>query len=611
MKSRGGLRSRYATDDDIEEGLKHVGVDDDENDVDVGGKLSAEGGHEQHLDGKLARLCDTITQYAPSAPIRQAMVRCKESCCCVSFNATSPTVGLKGNVSSPRPVAAGCCQIFWNLMHARRRVSPEYHASSSTPALIMTTPIISNRRRPSTTTILPTTSKTPTNIAARTTDNEKIRTKTSLVTSETDEETPPEETWPQLTTGPTVSPDKTPTSVVVAVPQLPTLVDYTKSRSALPERVPIAINFCTDWIQDIDNVNDDDDDDNSSTDEEDLLLTSQGTPSTEKVKFHLRLPNRRHDHSQNKDKKRNPIVRTFSSSSRCNIQAMAQSLSSERLKQGRGVSSSLGSRKNSKENLREMLRAELGMNSNQSNHTTSSSGSSTGFSGISTGSMSVSIKNNDGPPQRPMRRRGSGDTATSTSSRPNIFIAPFPKPLSRENSMERMNGDSRHGSTSARSPRRTPVSLRSRSLKDKEFVRSMFANNSMSPSSSTYSSRPGLGGGESDQANGEKNLPGDPVVVLNDVAATAVTTVDDEGVTRTPPARGSGRRGRMARRSSNSFVKGSKIERFDGSGNNASKSNSSNDPQTQNRMRRALQRREAVKNSESYAEWKLDLMANG
>ena len=158
-----------------------------------------------------------------------------------------------------------------------------------------------------------------------------------------------------------------------------------------------------------------------------------------------------------------------------------------------------------------------------------------------------------------MNRRGSGDTTGSTSR--NIFIAPFPKPLSRENSWDGvMNGMD----YPTRSPHRTPISNRStKRLKNPEFVRSML----------TGTSNHSAAGSGPD--NGLNNLPADTVMLLNDVKSP--TQSDDE-------LGGSGRRkgGRMNRRGS--FVKGSTIERFD-----------ANDSQM--RKKRALQRREAMKNS--------------
>ena len=231
------------------------------------------------------------------------------------------------------------------------------------------------------------------------------------------------------------------------------------------------------------------------------------------------------------------------------------------VKQKNKGESLLGRKRASQENLRNMLKAEL------------QGGSQHGSSNRSNRSnLSTANKNNDNSNHRrhevtnrslKMKRRGSGDTVGSTSR--NVFIAPFPKPLSRENSLEGMNEMSRNTRVS---PRRTPTSLRSRSLREKEFVRSMLNGTKSNVS---------LGGSQSERGrynngSGDNLLPADTVLLLNDMSGHSEE--DKAGSRR----RGGGRMNRRG-----SFVKGSKIERFDGS----------ND--SQSRMRRALQRREAAK----------------
>jgi hypothetical protein len=341
--------------------------------------------------------------------------------------------------------------------------------------------------------------------------------KTPDTDTDTDEETLDDCCWP---TGSSAA-VPVPVPVPVLVPQSPKLTDFSKSRARLPEYGPTQIEFCAEESSDIDI--DIDIDDNESITEEDLLRSSQGKPSGEKVIFSLRLPKKKR-----KEKVRDPPVRTFSNTSRNSLQAMVQSR-----------------RSNSRENLGDK-RSKIGLAQEMLD--------------TSTQSKPKALPNH-------RRRRGSGDTAENTAR--NVFIAPFPRPLSRENSIDRLNDD-------LRSPKHTP-SQRSKTLKNKEF-RALLN----SPSGRSES---GL----------LRDFTMETTMELNDMSdpdASRGLNSDDE----VDPDLKARRILRMGRR--NSFVKGSKIERFDG-----------ND--SQSRARRALQRREAVKNAESYTEWKLELMANG
>jgi hypothetical protein len=164
---------------------------------------------------------------------------------------------------------------------------------------------------------------------------------------------------------------------------------------------------------------------------------------------------------------------------------------------------------------------------------------------------------------RKTRRRSNSSDTTDVTPR-NTYMAPFPFPMSRENSVDRLESLSGHASPHTGAP-----------IQKRRLPRNTLG--------------PGIAPAGSSLFREESTIPvkGNNASEEDEVLAVKMRQAysDDELDTERKPRR----RVRIQRRSS--FVAGSKIERFDGNEGRCRK----NHPNS----------------AESYTEWKLDLMVNG
>jgi hypothetical protein len=180
-------------------------------------------------------------------------------------------------------------------------------------------------------------------------------------------------------------------------------------------------------------------------------------------------------------------------------------------------------------------------------------------------------------PKRPPNRRRSNSSDTTDITPRNAFVAPFPIPMSRENSTESLQ---KFLIVPDNALLHTPIQRK------------------------RINQQPQVSSPAETSDSGSYHLGELMEIPLKEEA----TTPDNDGGTPIRHAyssdeelaeKKSRRTVRMQRRSS--FVAGSKIERFDG-----------NDANGRSRARRGRnQRRGTASSTESYTEWKIDLMVNG